>query len=332
MRVSLFSISGCMTLLMCHVAAAADAKNVFVKSGEKTEIRTYRSWKGDCTPNKEIVELVVKPQRGKLTTRLVDTTIGRGRFQPDKTACLGKPITGSLIEYQSESGYRGPDTFTIEVTYGDRPPVTEVFNVTVRDANTQFERAIASIMAILTPQVSRSKRDDVLRKYLLVSGSNKALAVQLADGGYWRSSGHEDRFDAGDRALEGCQLRYGKPCAILAVNEDIAIDGEVVTRDMPRLSWTGKYDPSQIPIIREETRNRSDVQNYDKATEPKAMAIHPRGRVFISTGKPSLREAQISALAQCNDDDPERKGSDGNCFLYAVNNDVVLSQRAMSAR
>jgi hypothetical protein len=100
---------------------------------------------------------------------------------------------------------------------------------------------------------------------------------------------------------------------------------------MPRLHYAGKYDLSQIPIIRRITRQRPDVQNYDKAMEPKAIAIHPWGKLFISAGDPSLKDAQTSALAKCNSD-PARNGRDGGCFVYAINNDIVLDERRMQAK
>jgi hypothetical protein len=151
------------------------------------------------------------------------------------------------------------------------------------------------------------------------------------DGNYFRSTLHEDQAVAGDRALEACQLRFVKPCALLAVNEEIAAEGELVSKDMPRLRYAGKYDVSQIPIIRLVTRKRADVQNYDKAMEPKAMAIHPWGKVFISVGNADVKEAQETALAKCNNDQ-ERNGKDGRCFVYAVNTDVVLPERRMAAK
>jgi hypothetical protein len=100
---------------------------------------------------------------------------------------------------------------------------------------------------------------------------------------------------------------------------------------MPRLQYAGEFDLSKIPIIRLVTRNRADVQSYFAAMQPKAMAIHPWGKVFISQGNASLNEAEEMAPAKCNSDQ-DRGGRDGDCFIYAANNDVVLSKRLMSAR
>lgn len=199
--------------------------------------------------------------------------------------------------------------------------------LTNAERKSQFERAMASIMAAATPAVHPTLRDTLVKDYVACK-PNKGQAVEPVNGSYFRSCEHEDASVTGERSLEACQLRYGKPCALLAVNEEIVIDGELLSKDMPRLHYAGKYDLSQIPIIRRITRQRPDVQSYDMAMEPKAMAIHPWGKLFISAGDPSLKDAQASALAKCNSD-PARSNRDGGCFVYAVNNDVVIGERRM---
>jgi hypothetical protein len=198
------------------------------------------------------------------------------------------------------------------------------------ERKSQFEKAMQVIMASATPRVSTLTRDRLIKDYLETK-PNKGQAVQLVDGNYFRSALHEDQAVTGDRTLEACQLRYAKPCTLLAVNDEIAAEGELISKDMPRLHYAGKYDASLIPIVRLITKRRPDVQNYDRAMEPKAMAIHPWGKVFMSVGNESAKEAQETALAKCNND-PERNGKDGSCFVYSVNNDVVLSERRTNAK
>jgi hypothetical protein len=193
-----------------------------------------------------------------------------------------------------------------------------------------FEKALNVILATVAPQMSAAAREKIIKDYE-DGKANKGQAIELISGSPWRSLIHEDQAVAGDRTLEGCQLRYGKPCALIAVNEDIAAEGELVSKDMPRLHYAGEFDLAKIPAIRLVTRNRADVQNYFAATQPKAMAIHPWGKVFISQGNASLKDAEEMALAKCNNDQA-RGGRDGGCFIYAANNDVVLSKRLMSAQ
>jgi hypothetical protein len=194
----------------------------------------------------------------------------------------------------------------------------------------QFEKAIGLIMASSTPRLSSLTRDDLIKDYLDTK-PNKGQAIQLDGGNYFRSGFHEDQTVTGDRTLEACQLRYGKPCALLAVNDEIAAEGDLISKDMPRLKYKGEFDLSQIPIIRLITRNRPDVQNYYAAASPKAIAIHPWGKIFVSIGNTSSNAAQTVALAQCNAD-PARRFKDGPCFLYAVDNNVVLPERRLVAK
>ena len=189
---------------------------------------------------------------------------------------------------------------------------------------------MASIIAASMPNVGGTVINRVINDYVDAK-PNKAQALELAEEHFWRSTEHENAAVAGDRALEGCRLRYGKPCALVAINEEIVSEGNLTSKDMPRLHYAGKYDVSQIPIVRLATRKWSQVQFYDKAMEPKAMAIHPWGKLFISAGNPTTEEAEQTALAKCNND-PDRKGTDGGCFLYAINNDVVISERRMTPK
>jgi hypothetical protein len=204
-------------------------------------------------------------------------------------------------------------------------PGAAMAGLTSAQRKSQFEKALASLIAASTPTISSFVRETLIKDYLACK-ANKGQAVELVHASYFRSCEHEEASFTGDRSLEACQLRYGKPCALLAVNEEIAAEGELVSKDMPRLHYSGTYDVSQIPIIRQITKQRPDVQNYDKAMEPKAMAIHPWGKLFISAGNPDLRDAQAAALAKCNAD-PARNGRDGGCFVYAVNNDVIVGER-----
>jgi hypothetical protein len=193
------------------------------------------------------------------------------------------------------------------------------------ERKSEFEKALNVVLATVAPHMSGKLRDTLIREYV-DSPPNKAQAIEPKDGSPWRSTKREDLDAAADRALEACQLRYAKPCALLALNEEIAAEGAPVTKDMPRLQYAGEFDLAKIPIIRAPVRARADIQGYSGAPGPKAIAIHPWGTLFISTGKANLRDAQDAALAECNAD-RTRNSKDGNCFVYAVGNQVVLAER-----
>ena len=80
------------------------------------------------------------------------------------------------------------------------------------------------------------------------------------------------------------------------------------------------YDPANIPGFTDP--NRREFQVYKDMPAPKAMVIRAFGfKVATATGADEV-DAQIKALAACNDPDPVLP-----CFVYAINDRVVFSQR-----
>jgi hypothetical protein len=108
------------------------------------------------------------------------------------------------------------------------------------ERKSQFEKALGVIISTATPQVSAAVRERLIREYGDAK-PNKGQAVQLVDGYYFRFTTNEDQATTGDRTLESCQLRYVKPCALLAVNDEIASEGALISKDMPRLKYAGEF-------------------------------------------------------------------------------------------
>lgn len=186
--------------------------------------------------------------------------------------------------------------------------------------------ALTEIITRLAP--AYTYRDEQVRLYL-ASGAHKALAV-AAPGASWRVASQESAFIAQERVLEACQVRHGKPCVLVAVNDalaDNAVQARGLPRRMPRASYTGMFDAAQVPAVAQATRERADIVGYRAAPAPKAIAMHPWGRLFVVTGAASQRIAEEMALAACNKD-PDRDGKDGVCLLYAVGDTVILEKRA----
>ena len=188
----------------------------------------------------------------------------------------------------------------------------------------------ATIAAILTktvPSLPETARTNIASSYVQ-ERQHKALAV-YPPSATWRFTNVVTAAMAEERVLEGCQLRYGGPCMLVVVNDSLqsaAADGSLPRPDMPRLAYDGAFDVKQVPTIGEAIRQRADVAGYRQQQGPKAVALHPQGRLFVTTGAVNQREAERKALAECNDD-PQRAGRDGSCFLYAVGDEVVLRQR-----
>ncbi len=186
-------------------------------------------------------------------------------------------------------------------------------------------RLLDAFAKILASQAA-SARESQVTGYLSAS-QNKALAAHPSFGS-WRSHGWANAALAEERTLEGCQVRYGAPCLLVAVNEGIhATDVGASRRMMPRVDYDGMFDPQKIPAAQATLRQRADVAGYRAVSGAKAAAFHPWGRLFIVSGVASPREAEERALAECNAD-PQRNNQDGPCYLYAVGDRVVLPRRA----
>lgn len=189
-----------------------------------------------------------------------------------------------------------------------------------------LSKALNLIVSTATPDLYFHKREIMIMEYEKAP-INKALAVNRKKSEYWQTTDQDSQSVAGERALEGCQLRFGSPCRLLAVNDELAqLEGPSTEQDMPRLGYSGGFDLNQLPIVKDDVRKRADIQNYLSAQRPKAIAIHPLGQMFVASGFSTDKEAADAALARC-DLASGRKKSDGPCYLYAVNNDVVISKR-----
>ena len=186
-------------------------------------------------------------------------------------------------------------------------------------------RLLDSFAKILASQPA-SARESQVAAYLSAS-QHKALAAHPPSGS-WRSNGWANAALAEERTLEGCQVRYGVPCLLMAVNDGLrATDVGASRRLMPRVEYDGMFDPQKIPAAQATLRQRADVAGYRAAPGAKAAAFHPWGRLFIVSGVQSPREAEERALAECNAD-PQRNNQDGPCYLYAAGDRVVLPRRA----
>jgi hypothetical protein len=189
--------------------------------------------------------------------------------------------------------------------------------------------ALLAEMIAAAPFVPRATAGATLASYL-EERSHRAFAIAPERGVTWRWAAFASTAAAEERVLEGCQLRYGVPCILFALDDEIRRPppgAEWPRRNMPRIAGPpAGFDPQRIPALGETTRRQPQVTGYATAPEPKAMAIHPRDRVFTQTGAASQAAADAAALAAC-DADAERGGRDGPCLLYARGNQVVLAQR-----
>jgi hypothetical protein len=121
--------------------------------------------------------------------------------------------------------------------------------------------------------------------------------------------------------LEACGLKYNTVCIALAVDDNLKVNtpSNAQRRMMPRLAYQGSYRPETVPMFASPPKIAMDYLNMPA---PKAMAIGPnRLKIAAETGA-TLVEAQAKALAKCSEAD-----SPFPCFIYAVNDKVILPQR-----
>jgi len=197
------------------------------------------------------------------------------------------------------------------------------------DLQQTLRKAVQKVL----PAVNSAHLNVALKSYA-DGKDNKAIAGSRERNATWRFTNRESAYAAEQATLEGCQLFHASPCILLAVNGTVVNtpeDGTWVTRSMSRASYEGQFNPQQIPVVRPEVRGRKDVADYSFGREPKAIAIHPWGLLFIASGSASQASAEAEALKNCNDD-PARAGKDGPCFLYAIGNHVVLPLRITGPR
>ena len=196
-------------------------------------------------------------------------------------------------------------------------------------ASASLRDALAARLAAAVPNLAEKARDERARGYEAARG-HKAEAASPEAPGTWRTALRPSVEDAETAALEQCQVFFGKPCILLAVDEvvqPVPANGDWPHHDMARARYAGNFDPTQIPGLRPVARQRADITNYRSASGPKAAAYHPGGgRVFTISGAASQRAAEDEALKACNTD-PTRTGADGSCFLYAAGDQVVLPRR-----
>jgi class 3 adenylate cyclase len=201
--------------------------------------------------------------------------------------------------------------------------------LSVAGVSSSLREALAARLAAAVPNLAEKVREERARGYE-AAHSHKAEAASPEAPGTWRVAMRPTVEDAETAALEQCQVFFGKPCVLLALDEVIQpepANGDWPRRDMARARYASNFDPGQIPGLRPVARERADIANYRSAPGPKAAAYHPGGgRMFTVSGAASQRAAEEEALKACNND-PTRNAADGSCFLYAVGDEVVLPRR-----
>ena len=151
----------------------------------------------------------------------------------------------------------------------------------------------------------------------------KALAIEPESGRAYRYENQKIAAQAEQLALEACQLRYGRPCILMASNDELhAPDPYTATRhDMPRIKYEGPLKMEMVPLRVSPSPSKL-LRDYVSLKKPKALAVGLSPTRFrVGEGK-TAADAEAMALGACNEQEAAYP-----CFLYAVGNVVVLPKR-----
>lgn len=199
------------------------------------------------------------------------------------------------------------------------PPAGAPATVPVRDS-------LLALIALGVPARDEARRTRTVDDYQKLEAP-KVIALAPSRGTWTRARKDTDARVLTEETLEGCQMFYGQPCALLAVDDAILADasGNWRLQDMARVRYAGPFDPGRLPASRAAAKDRG-AERYQGAAGGKAVAVHPRGLYYFESGHPDQRTAEERAFARC-DSDPRRSGRDPPCYLYAAGDQVVLPKR-----
>jgi class 3 adenylate cyclase len=205
------------------------------------------------------------------------------------------------------------------------------FNARATDQSAAIAALDSALKAEL-PNTTDSARTKLLKEYFSAHQHRSMVLAPNAKARWW-SADWPTAEQAISKDLERCQSFYQELCTVIAVDDDVKSkgpNGKWLLVDAPKARYQGDYNPDQIPGMRASVLARPEVALYDNAPSPKAVAFNAHGIVTVVAKATSQHQAETDALALCNND-PARKDTDGPCFLYAIENKVVLGERYSAA-
>jgi hypothetical protein len=127
-------LTSCILVVFSGTVAEADFRKKVVSAGQTTQLAVYTAWDPvNCGNVFGVVKVTAKPQSGKLSNALINTTVPIGRFTGRPGSCFGKPTKGFAVFYTPVRGFRGTDTFTVDISWpAVNRTATDTFFVTVQ--------------------------------------------------------------------------------------------------------------------------------------------------------------------------------------------------------
>jgi hypothetical protein len=102
-----------------------------VAAGSTTKIDHYTGWNNDCSFLMINIDIIQKPSHGTITPRVSQGQITNANIG-STGSCLGKPSRVLEIYYRAAKGFRGQDSFSVNMRTPNSAPVTYVYSVTVQ--------------------------------------------------------------------------------------------------------------------------------------------------------------------------------------------------------
>jgi hypothetical protein len=100
-------------------------------AGKSTKIDEYTGWNNDCSFLTISVDVSSPPSHGTVTSK-----VARGRISNAAVGsagrCFGKPTRVLQVYYRPRAGFRGTDTFSVDMTVRGQPTKTFTYAVSVR--------------------------------------------------------------------------------------------------------------------------------------------------------------------------------------------------------
>jgi hypothetical protein len=112
----------CIFLLAMTSISHGRTFSRFAQSGVSRGMHTYHSFKADCTGKGGVVKVLVKPKHGTIRHFTVTSN----------PYSLNHPCYRIEMEGTSTPGYRGSDSFKLEVSFPNQPAVVDEFFVDVK--------------------------------------------------------------------------------------------------------------------------------------------------------------------------------------------------------
>lgn len=195
-------------------------------------------------------------------------------------------------------------------------------------ATVPFRDSLGALLILGAPTRGAEWRDRVVNEYEQAKPP-RAIALAPGKGSWMRRRNNADGQSIVEETLEACQLHWGQPCALLAVDDAIVSDasGNWRLQDMARVRYAGTFNPERVPISWRQLVPHADVAKYQAFSGPKAAVMHPWGFFYLELGADrDQRAVEARAFERCRNE-PRREGRDPICYLYAVGDQVVLPKR-----